>query len=67
MPADFRARRATVTPGLTGLWQISERGDADLGVQQQLDDFYISGRSLWGDLSIFLRTFSAVLGRGGAF
>ncbi|MFD2813412.1 sugar transferase [Paracoccus aerius] len=52
---------------MTGLWQISERGDADLGVQQQLDDFYISGRSLWGDLSIFLRTFSAVLGRGGAF
>ncbi|ETX28742.1 sugar transferase [Roseivivax isoporae] len=67
MPAAFRARRASVVPGLTGLWQISERSSADLATQQALDDYYIAGRTLWGDLSILLRTFSAVLGRRGAY
>ena len=67
MPLDFRNRRASVIPGLTGLWQISERSSADLEGQQQLDDFYINGRSFWGDVSILLRTFAAVLGRRGAY
>ncbi|WP_353475869.1 sugar transferase (plasmid) [Salipiger sp. H15] len=67
MPPAFRARRATVMPGLTGLWQISERSDADLRMQQQLDEHYIAGRSFWADLSIFLRTFAAVFRRGGAY
>jgi lipopolysaccharide/colanic/teichoic acid biosynthesis glycosyltransferase len=67
MPAAFCARRVSVMPGLTGLCQISERGSADLEGQQQLDEFYISGRGFWTDMSIFLRTFGAVFGRGGAF
>ncbi|QEW23420.1 Undecaprenyl phosphate N,N'-diacetylbacillosamine 1-phosphate transferase (plasmid) [Paracoccaceae bacterium] len=67
MPPEFRARRATVVPGLTGLWQISERSGLDLDGQMELDDFYIAGRSFWSDLSIFLRTFAAVIGRRGAF
>ena len=67
MPSDFRSRRASVIPGLTGLWQISERSSADLEGQQQLDDYYITGRSFWGDVSILLRTFSAVLARRGAY
>ena len=67
MPPDFRERRASVVPGLTGLWQISERSSADLEGQQQLDDYYINGRCFWGDMSILLRTFAAVLGRRGAY
>lgn len=67
MPPAFRARRAMVVPGLTGLWQISERGSADLATAQALDDHYISVRSFWGDLSILLRTLPAVIGRRGAF
>ena len=67
MPADFRARRASVVPGLTGLWQISERSGSDLAGQEELDDYYIAGRSFWADLSICLRTFSAVIGRRGAY
>ena len=67
MSPEFRAHRASVVPGLTGLWQISERSTADIAGQQQLDEYYIAGRSFWGDLSIFLRTFAAVIGGKGAY
>lgn len=67
MPEEFRRRRASVLPGLTGLWQISDRSTADLAEQEMLDGYYIAGRSFWLDLSIFLRTFAAVLGGRGAY
>lgn len=65
MRPQFRRKRCTVPPGITGLWQISERSEADVAQQEQLDDFYIDNRSIWLDLSILLRTIPAVLlGRG---
>ena len=67
MNAEFRHKRRSVTPGLTGLWQISERSDADLDLQRQLDEFYIDNRSLWFDWHILLSTIPAVFRRGGAY
>ncbi|MFN4129272.1 MAG: sugar transferase [Paracoccaceae bacterium] len=67
VPPDFRAKRRSVTPGITGLWQVSERSAADLERQQFLDEFYIDNRSLWLDLDILIRTVGAVLGRSGAY
>ncbi len=67
MNAEFRGRRSRMKPGLTGLWQISERSCADIALQQQIDDFYMENRSFWFDLHIILSTIFAVLRGRGAY
>jgi lipopolysaccharide/colanic/teichoic acid biosynthesis glycosyltransferase len=60
-------RRLTVLPGLTGAWQVGGRSETDVFGMLELDLDYIDNWSLALDLSILLRTFSAVLRRHGAY
>ena len=55
-----------VTPGLSGLWQVSGRSDIDYPLRAKLDAVYVGTWSLRSDLVILMRTMPAVFGRRGA-
>ena len=59
-------RRALVTPGLTGLWQISGRSALSGEDSLRLDLRYVENWSFTLDLLILWRTFFAVLSKSGA-
>jgi len=56
----------SVTPGITGLWQVSGRNDTSYAQRVALDERYVERRSLGVDLWILLRTVKVVLSREGA-
>jgi exopolysaccharide biosynthesis polyprenyl glycosylphosphotransferase len=59
-------RRLLVTPGVTGLWQVSGRSDLHEEDGIRLDLRYVENWSLTYDLQILWKTASAVLARRGA-
>lgn len=62
----FLELRHSVLPGITGLWQVSSRGDGDMGIQA-CDTYYIRNWSVWMDMHLLGRTVSAVLRQKGAY
>jgi exopolysaccharide biosynthesis polyprenyl glycosylphosphotransferase len=65
MPSEA-SRRSLVTPGLTGLWQVSGRSNLQGDDAIRLDLRYVENWSLTLDLVILWRTISAVLAKRGA-
>lgn len=65
--SEWQRKRLEVTPGLTGLWQISGRSDLPFDEMVKLDLYYAENWSLAVDLMIILRTIPAVLKREGAY
>ncbi len=60
-------RRLSMTPGLTGMWQVSGRSDiSDFDEVVRLDLEYIDNWSLTLDFKILLQTVIVVLGHRGA-
>ncbi|HEY1276623.1 MAG TPA: sugar transferase [Thermoleophilaceae bacterium] len=60
-------RRLGLTPGLTGLWQVNGRSEIPFDEMVSLDYLYVTNWSMWGDVKVLMRTFSAVLRGGGAY
>lgn len=56
----------TTWPGLTGLWQVSGRREIPFEGRVWLEAWYVRNWSPWLDITIFFRTFPAVLFRRGA-
>ncbi|ROP65127.1 sugar transferase [Curtobacterium sp. ZW137] len=64
---DFADRRLLVTPGITGLWQISGRSDLDWADGVRLDLHYVENWSFVHDVVILARTIPSVLRSRGAY
>lgn len=62
-----RLRLLNVTPGMTGLWQVSGRSMVGFEEMVKLDLAYARQRSLWLDLKILLKTPGVVISGFGAF
>ena len=56
-----------VTPGITGLWQVSGRNNTTYPERVTFDRYYVRNWSVWLDLYILVRTFRVVLKAEGAY
>jgi lipopolysaccharide/colanic/teichoic acid biosynthesis glycosyltransferase len=56
----------SVTPGLTGLWQVSGRSDCSYAMRVALDTRYVDEWQFSTDVQILLRTVPAVLRQQGS-
>jgi lipopolysaccharide/colanic/teichoic acid biosynthesis glycosyltransferase len=57
----WHRRRLSMKPGITGLWQVRDRGAQDFDTWVAADLEYIDRWSLWLDLKILFRTIPAAL------
>lgn len=55
-----------VTPGLTGLWQVSGRNNTSYEQRVNFDLYYVRNWSLWLDLHVLAKTVKAVVQGDGA-
>ena len=56
-----------VTPGITGLWQVSGRNNTTYEERVQLDAYYVRNWSPWMDMYLLIRTIRIVLFAHGAY
>jgi len=56
-----------VRPGMTGLWQVSGRNDAEYERRVALDTWYVKNWSVWTDVAILFKTVRVVCSKKGAY
>jgi Undecaprenyl-phosphate galactose phosphotransferase WbaP len=56
-----------VTPGMTGLWQVSGRNQTTFTRRAELDNEYIQCWSIWLDIYILIKTIKVVFWQKGAY
>ena len=59
--------RLSLTPGLTGLWQVNGRSEIPFDEMVSLDYLYVTNWSLWGDVKLMIKTLPAVAAANGAY
>lgn len=61
-------RYVSMKPGITGLWQVTDRSDVvNYKERVDLDDWYVLNYSLWGDLKIICKTIRCMITGKGAY
>ena len=63
----WHTERLDVPPGITGIWQITARGESEFDDRLRLDILYINKRCIWLDILIIFYTIPVVAKRKGAF
>jgi lipopolysaccharide/colanic/teichoic acid biosynthesis glycosyltransferase len=56
-----------VSPGITGLWQVSGRNKKTFEERAQLDAYYVQNWSPWLDVLLLIRTIRVVTFAQGAY
>ena len=64
---EWHKRRLTVSPGITGLWQVSGRSDLTFDEMVLLDIYYVENWNLLVDMGILLRSIPAIIRARGAY
>lgn len=64
--AEYFRQYCSVSPGITGLWQVQGRSDTTYAERVQLDVTYAETRTFWGDVKILVLTVPVVLLSRGA-
>lgn len=64
---EYDKQRLLVTPGCTGLWQVSARNSVGFKEMVELDLHYIRNQSILFDLKIIVKTVFVLFGSKHAF
>lgn len=64
---DWYKKRASIRPGITGLWQVAGRSEVAFEEMILLDLYYVYNRSIWMDFNILIKTVFVVLQNKGAY
>ena len=64
---DYKDYILSVSPGLTGMWQVSGRSDTGYEERISFDTYYIQNWSIWLDIWILIKTVWVVLIGKGAY
>jgi lipopolysaccharide/colanic/teichoic acid biosynthesis glycosyltransferase len=63
----YDKQRLLVTPGCTGIWQVTERNSVGFAEMVELDLTYIKKCSIWLDFKLILKTILVLFGSKDAF
>ncbi|QNG60198.1 sugar transferase [Bacillus sp. PAMC26568] len=64
---NYQKQRLLVTPGCTGLWQVSGRSNVGFEEMVELDIKYIKNKTIIFDIKIILKTVLVLIGSRDAF
>lgn len=63
----YELKRLAVTPGCTGLWQVSGRNGLNFNEMVELDLHYIENRSILMDITIMIKTIFVIVGEKNGY
>ncbi|WP_238988503.1 sugar transferase [Peribacillus frigoritolerans] len=65
--SSYDKQRLLVTPGCTGLWQVSGRSNLTFNMMVELDLKYINQRTIYFDMKIIIKTLFVLFGSKDAY